>query len=351
MSRKLLSIRRIAEIKSIEGADKIEAARVDGWWVVVKKGDFKVNDLVLYFEVDSWVPNAVAPFLTKEGKEPKVYEDVVGERLRSVKLRGQISQGLILPYTGEGQEGDDLSEQYGIKLWERPVPANMRGQVAGAFPWFIPRTDQERIQNIPEVLKDRSTKYEVTLKLDGSSTTVFMHEGCPGICSRNINLKLSANNNDNIFVKTARKTGLLQAVTCFFEATGRSIAVQGELMGPGVQGNREGFEDYRIYIFDIWDIDEQRYLSVIERRDVFWEFGNLTSKWFDHVPEIFYVDDKGVYSLDNLEVNSMDDALSLPEDLEPWFKFKKPIEGVVFKSLDGTKSFKIINNNFLLGEK
>lgn len=95
--RKLATIRRIAEVKEIVGADAIEAVRVDGWWVVVKKGEYQVGQLAVYLEVDSWVPTDIAPFLTKAGHEPKEYEGIKGERLRTVKLRGQLSQGLLLP--------------------------------------------------------------------------------------------------------------------------------------------------------------------------------------------------------------------------------------------------------------
>lgn len=94
--RKLASIRRIAEIVPIEGADAIEAVRVGGWWVVTKKDEFKVDDLCVYFELDSWVPTELAPFLSK-GREPREYEGIRGERLRTVKLMKTTSQGLVLP--------------------------------------------------------------------------------------------------------------------------------------------------------------------------------------------------------------------------------------------------------------
>lgn len=124
--RKLATIRKISEIKPIEGADKIELAVLDGWQVVIKKGEYQVNDLVVYLEIDSWVPNELAPFLTPEGKEPKEYNGVKGERLRTKKLRGVFSQGLILPLSvlgkpeeiftiGEGCIGADVSEELGIQ--------------------------------------------------------------------------------------------------------------------------------------------------------------------------------------------------------------------------------------------
>lgn len=152
--RKLATIRRISELNPIPKADAIEVATVDGWKAVVKKGDFKVGDLAIYLEVDSWVPYELAPFLSKD-KEPKEYNGVKGERLRTIKLRGQLSQGLLLPidvaydedppdYDHVFLEGDDVTELLGIQKWERPVPAQLAGLMKGSFPSFIPKTDQER---------------------------------------------------------------------------------------------------------------------------------------------------------------------------------------------------------------
>lgn len=95
IKRKLASIQRIEEIRDIENADAIQAYRVLGWWVVDKKGAHKVGDLVVYCEIDSWIPHELVPFLSK-GHEPREYNRVKGERLRSIRLRGQISQGLLL---------------------------------------------------------------------------------------------------------------------------------------------------------------------------------------------------------------------------------------------------------------
>jgi hypothetical protein len=155
--RKLASIRKINLVEPIEGADAIEVATVDGWKVVVKKNEFKVGDLVVYFEIDSWVPTGLAPFLSK-GKEPREYNGIKGERLRTIKLRGQISQGLILPYAICGkicEEGEDVSELLYIQKYEAPIPAQLAGQVKSTFPSFIPKTDQERVQNIPDLLSGR----------------------------------------------------------------------------------------------------------------------------------------------------------------------------------------------------
>ena len=93
--RKLATIRKIDEIRPIPDADAIECAVVGGWTVVVKRGEFQVNDWAIYCEIDSWIPHTVAPFLSK-GQEPREFEGVKGERLRTVKLRGTTSQGLLL---------------------------------------------------------------------------------------------------------------------------------------------------------------------------------------------------------------------------------------------------------------
>ena len=95
--RKLATIRRIQEVKPIEGAGLIEAVRVDNWWVVAKKGEYPVDTLAVYCEIDSFIPNSLAPFLTKPGHFPKEYQGVQGERLKTIKLKGQLSQGLLLP--------------------------------------------------------------------------------------------------------------------------------------------------------------------------------------------------------------------------------------------------------------
>jgi RNA ligase (TIGR02306 family) len=125
--RKLATIRVIDGIQPIQGADAIECAVVGGWKVVVKKGEFLVGESALYLEIDSWVPHELAPFLTK-GDEAKEFEGVKGNRLRTVKLRGQISQGLLLPLAAisddnmtAASEGSDekVSPPNGWGSWTR----------------------------------------------------------------------------------------------------------------------------------------------------------------------------------------------------------------------------------------
>jgi hypothetical protein len=144
--RKLATVRRIHSIDPIPGADAIEVATVGGWRVVVKRGEYTPGDLATYIEIDSWIPTALAPFLSR-GREPRVYDGIAGERLRTVRLRGQLSQGLLLPYAVCGkicEEGEDVSELLGIVKYDPPVNAQLAGMAKGPFPGVITKTDQER---------------------------------------------------------------------------------------------------------------------------------------------------------------------------------------------------------------
>ena len=196
--RKLASIRRIDSLTPIDGADKIELATVGGWKVVCQKGLYNEGDLAVYFEIDSWIPHTIAPFLSK-GQYPRVFEGVEGERLKTIKLRGQLSQGLLMPLDEackniESQlfEGLDVTVPLGVLKWEKAVPAQLAGVCKGNFPSLIPKTDQERAQNLVKEIvaaSEAGIQFEITEKLEGSSMTVYRIKGEFGVCSRNLDLK------------------------------------------------------------------------------------------------------------------------------------------------------------------
>lgn len=330
IKRKLASIQRIEEVRDIENADAIQAYRVLGWWVVDKKDAHKVGDLVVYLSLDSWVPHELAPFLSK-GQEPREYNGVKGERLRTVKLRGQVSQGLLLSLESVGitvlhpeyETGMDLTEALGIQKWEAPIPAQLQGQAAGMFPTsLIPKTDQERIQNcFNDILRGDYT-YEVTMKLDGSSCTIFRWEDELRVCSRNLELKINEENKNNTFVAMALKIG---------DKIPNGLAVQGEVMGPGVQGNREGFKEHRFFVFDIFDIAKHTYLAPGERRSVCHMIG------LEHVP---------LHGTNWKAPVSVEEGLAFAEGPSINHKIR---EGLVWKcNEDPSFSFKTISNQFLL---
>jgi RNA ligase (TIGR02306 family) len=336
--RKLATIRRIAEVKEIIGADTIEAVRVDGWWVVAKKGEYEVGQLATYLEVDSWVPTDIAPFLTKAGHEPKEYKGIKGERLRTIKLRGQISQGLLLPIEQVFPEkdsnyywsmvGEDITELLGVLKWERPISPQLYGQVKGNFPSFLRKTDQERVQNIGRTLESYNNEaFEVTIKLDGSSCTIFVNEENDGVCSRNLELK---QNEDNAFWRIALDYDIHKKIRAY----GKNVAVQGELIAPNIQSNYEKVTKPEFYVFDVFDIDKQEYMLPKERQ----EFCKLLD--IPHVPII----DKAFTM-----VVDVDKLLDMAEGDGMNKGVKR--EGLVFKHNSSSFSFKAISNSYLLKEK
>lgn len=330
--RKLATIRQIDDIRAIDGADAIELAIIGGWQTVVKKGEFKLGDTVAFVEIDAWVPHTLAPFLSK-GKAPREYKGIQGERLRTVKLRGQLSQGLVLPLnpaTQFFQIGEDVSDVLGIVKWERDIPAQLRGKARGTFPAFLRKTDQERVQNLGrEVEKARAADevFEVTLKLDGTSFTAYHKDGETGFCSRN--LELMKEDASSVYAQVFAKYRLDDGL----KATGQNIAIQGEIMGPGVQGNREDLAEQTLYVFDIFDIDEQRYLLPNERANFFEMF--LAHLGIQHVPIACFINPLPSAA----DILRMADGKSLNNPVR---------EGLVFKSLERDFSFKAISNIFLM---
>lgn len=336
MTRKLARIAQITEIKPIPEADVIECAVVEnGWNVVVKKGEYQVNDLAIYCEVDSWVPYELAPFLSK-GQEPREYNGVKGERLRTVKLRGQISQGLLLPVELSffRDPGTDVTELLGIQKYEPPIPAQLSGDVEGVFPSFIPKTDQERCQNLyDEIFNEHYNEtYEVTIKLDGTSCTIYHKDGKVGVCSRNWELKETE---DNTLWKCAHSQGIIEGL----KELGRNLAIQGELIGEGIQKNQEKIKGQKFYVFDIYDIDAGRYLNANERYEIQLEFTNIGYTLI-HVPII------NTCTLQDLNISSIEDLLKYADG--PSLNPQAKREGVVFKSLDSDFTFKAISNKWLL---
>jgi len=347
--RKLATIRKIDELNPIEGADAIECAVVGGWKVVAQKGLYQVGDLAVYFEIDSWIPTELAPFLSK-GKEPREFEGVKGERLKTIKLRGQLSQGLLIPvhndktgtylmvYTDEtGEysltvaEGDDVTEALGVKKWEKPINAQLAGVCKGNFPSLIPKTDQERVQNLKkEIAAARELTFEVTEKLEGSSMTCYLIEGEFGVCSRNMDLKESEG---NAFWATARREGVEEKMRTEFGLA--DFAVQGELIGPGIQGNIYKLSEPRFYVFDIYDIRRGVYVGPRTRQAMVNDMG------LSHVPTIWH----------QWKLDADVDTLLAQAEGASWLNKDQEREGIVFKQLDGGMTFKSISNKYLLGEK
>lgn len=336
MTRKMAYIVRIDDIQPIDGADAIECAHVGGWRVVIKKGEFSVGDLVVYCEIDSWIPTEIAPFLSK-GQDPREYNGVKGERLRTVKLRGQISQGLILPISDDTKaglgsqlsEGIDLTDHLFIQKYEHPVPACLSGVSRGNFPSQVPKTDEERVQNFKS--KDwvvlNKYDYECTEKLEGSSATYAMINGEFHVCSRNLDLKET---DDNTFWKIAHQYDIEQKLR---NLGLDNIAIQGEIVGEGVQSNHYKLKGHRLYVFTVYDIVKGEYLRSRDRQKVVNDLQLL------HVPVIEPCKNISGWSVEQVLAYADGQSAINPDVLR---------EGVVFKRFDGQEHWKAVSNKYLI---
>jgi RNA ligase (TIGR02306 family) len=339
MERKLASIRRISDLSPIEGADKIELATIDGWKVVVAKDvNHKVGDLIVYCEVDSFLPIREDFEFLRKSSYKKMADGNEGFRLKTIKLRGQISQGLIVPLdvllkhgvsSDDVFEGLDVTGTLGIIKYEPPVPAQLAGQVKGMFPSFLKKTDEERIQNlVKEFPIYKLAKFYVTEKLDGSSVTYYVKDGVFGVCSRNLDLLEDEN---NTMWKFAITTGLSERMV----GLGKNIAVQGEIIGEGIQGNPYKRIGQTVKIFNGFDIDKYEYLSL------------------DSLLELTKVLELKTVPILDLEFTLPEtiDELLLMAEGKSILNIKTEREGLVIRSHDRKISFKAISNKFLLNEK
>lgn len=341
MSRKLASIRRIKEIIPHTNADALELALIDGWQVVVKKDEFKPSDHCVYFEIDSFLPREERyQFLARNSfrSTPNLGD---GYKLRTVKLRGELSQGLALPVNMFPELENvkliadlDVTDVLKVQKFELPEATMLAGRIKGNFPSFLRKTDQERVQNLIGKISNyyQDEYFEVTVKLDGSSMTVYSKDAGFGVCSRNLDL---TEDDTNAFWKMARQYDLVERLP----ALGMNIAIQGELVGPGIQGNPQKLDKLDFYVFDIYDIDRSEYMLHWERKLITSVLG------LNHVPVI----SEGM-SFSHLAREELKEyILGLAEGT--CIITDCPREGIVFKCLNKNFSFKAIANSYLLNEK
>lgn len=375
MSRRLVTVRRVATLTPIPDADRIQSAQVDGWTCVVAKGEFNTGDLAVYFEIDSFLPASDERYSFLRVKTTK-QDGFEGIRIKTMKIRKTLSQGLLVPltkfpeittildnlYTETGKEDaekdiQDMSfdEVLGVRKYDTSVQD--RAQMAtglAKFPPFVNRTDQERVQNLRNVFdKWGDAEFQESTKMDGSSMTVYflrndsahisslptildnensalrhMANGIAGVCSRNCDL---APEPGNRFWSVA----LQNEMPSKLNELNRNIAIQGELCGSSIQANFEGFDKgfHEFFVFNAWDIDEQKYLLP---REVHEELAPQLG--LRHVPVEGYRPLKEIAS-------SVKEIL---ERAEGKGVNGRKREGIVLKEARGWFSFKAISNSYLL---
>ena len=347
--RKMASIQVIRAVTPIEGADAIELSHVNGWSAVTKKGEYSVGQKVIFCEIDSWIPHELAPFLSK-GKEPREYLGIKGERLRTVKLRGQLSQGLILPLNLIEKElsflydeGEDMSETLGIVKYEPPIPAQLSGLVKGNFPSLVTKTDEERVQNIHGIKNYLNEMFVETEKLHGTSVSFVLNESNElEVCSRNLSLKEDENNLYWKLAKVNNALDMLNTVKSHYEAKGAvvvTVAIQGEGVGQGVQKGWEyGIQVPEFFMFTI----QVNGVKIPEEDYQMFANGGLNVK---SVPEVRKATIRDIVG----EAENISGTLLKYVEGKSAIDGKTIREGSVFRSLnDSSVSFKVVSNQFLL---
>jgi RNA ligase (TIGR02306 family) len=252
--RKLVTVQAIEELSPIENADLIEKARVLGWNIVVQKGLYSVGDLAAYFEVDSFLPeeNPIFQEFQPRGQKtvPVDGQDVTGHVLRTIKLRGVISQGLLMPLGALGlspyelsslEVGDDLTDLLGVFKYEPPLPTGTN--IIGPFDTrFAPKTDALRGQTLAHLWDElKALPWVPTVKIDGTSQTLVNDGGTYRIFGRNWELDAAS----AAGMAVAKKWGLLEELE-------PGDALQFELAGEGIQKNRLKLTGQRPFVFAVW---------------------------------------------------------------------------------------------------
>lgn len=347
--RKLATVDTITALRPIPGADAIEVATVRGWDVVVRKDAYRVGQKIVFFEVDTLLPvdDPRFAFLAPRGIKTVDVEggSVSGHVLRTVKLRGQVSQGLVMSADELGlrtpgddvdglPDGSDLTEALGVFKYEPPIPAHLAGQVAGVFPTrFAPKTDAERAQNLTDAwaeLAAHPAGWVATEKVDGSSVTIIADpdDGRIRYCSRNLEQKPTPELSSRVVDERIGLSAVLEP----------GMVVQAEIAGPGIQGNPLRLSDVRLVVFNVLDA-RRNYLP----RD---QWPSVALRYAAPVLELAFP---------ATAADAVAQAAGLTSAITPGAR----AEGVVWHTrdgrtltvLDGRACFKAINNVYLLKAK
>lgn len=342
--RKLASIQKITDIQPIENADMIVCATVLGWKVVVKKDTFQVGDKCVYFEVDSYLPiEEKYEFL-----RPTCFKrhELLGEgfRIKTQKIRGQISQGLVFKLSECGLSEDldidtDVTEILNVKKWEGLEQFTNMGTIISGLPFSISATDETRIQSIPNIIEEfKDLEYYITTKIDGTSITMAMKDGIFKVCSHDNEIK---NDGSSYVWDLAKKLRIEENM----KRLGLdNLAIQGELAGPKIQKNRLKLNKVEWFVFTIVDLNTLNRLDFYTMKDICEKLG------LNMVP---------LEEIGNDLPSKYSDINSLIERAKGLYPSGNKKEGIVIrptkpclsKVLMTDLSFKVLNNDFLLKEK
>ena len=342
MTRKLASVQQIKFKREIPNADAIEVVGVLGWECVSKKNEFDVGDKCVYIEIDSLLPTIPEfEFLRKS-----CYNSTFDKfRIKTVKLRKTLSQGLALPLSifpnlNNFEIGQDVTDVLGVVKYEPPIPAQIAGDVR-SFSWPIEKTDEIRVQQNDEYkfIENLTGKpYYISLKLDGTSNTFIIdpRDNEYHVCGRNYSYTRSESHS---FWKINERYEIENKLRSFAK-DGRYLAFQGECVGPGIQKNPLGLKQVDFYVFNVVDVSANKKLCFEEAEKI------VAGCGMNFVP-VLEIGEDFKYSQEQL----LEKARGKYKENFDSANEAQEREGIVIRSLCGEISFKAINNDFLLKEK
>lgn len=338
MVRKLASVQYVHDVWPIEGADKIECIGVLGWRCVAKKGEFRVGDLCVYFEIDSFLPvDERFEFLRSSCYRESDFMGC-GFRLKTQKFRGQVSQGLALPLfilgEGEWHIGDNVTELLGVRKWEVEERATSSGTIVAALPDGVPKTEETRIQAEPGLLEEfEGVPYYITTKMDGTSVSVFRIGGRFGVCGHNYEYADDGKCSAWEWMKSHQIEQRLAGAGL------DNVALQGEFCAAGIQGNPLKLQYPEWYVFTVVDVAARRRLGMQDTQKLCDELG------LSMVP----IEEQG----DSLPYGTVEELL---ERARGHYSSGSVKEGIVVRPVDprysptlsAPLSCKVINNDYLV---
>jgi len=345
----IATIQRVKNVRNHPNGDALDLCNVLGWQVVVKRNEFKENDLCVYVVIDSVLP------------EKPEFEFLRNKnfRIKPIRLRKEESAGICFPLSilpnyvpamGDTppyneprfgcptdnltiREGLDVTDAIGVKHYEKPIPASLAGQAFGSFPGYIRITDEDNLRSYPNAVPEMfSRPFYITRKDDGSSGTFFIKGGEFGVCSRRIHLKDTEGNG---FWNMARKYDVNNVLLKAFPD--KEIAVQGEVCGPGIQANKLGLKEMEFHLFNIWDINQRTYLDYAKLM----EFSNTYG-----IPMVTTIEEGNIFSYSLEDLIKLSNAQKYPTGGPAEGIVIRPKEGFYSNELKKSWSGKVINENY-----
>lgn len=378
--RELAYVVKVDEIRPIEGADRVEIAVVNGWHIMVRKDQFKPGDLAVYFEIDSKVP-AKEPFMFLEGKHFKI-------KTQKYFKGTVISQGLLMGFEDFGWdknahklgdfltkelevtysvEEDNIRKAPSVDKYKRMAQRNgklfahqpfrwlmrrtwgkkllfvffgKKGDKKATWPAWVAKTDEERVENMPWIF-DNKSPFVATEKIDGTSTTFTMKRGKFGkndfyVCSRNVVFDKPDKNcfyDTNVYIEMAEKYNIEKILESILtdDPTLDWVTLQGETYGAGIQKRDYGLKEHRFAGFNFITSKEGRWDSVHAAKFM----AQYNIPWVPILDENYILPD----TIEELRAFSHSEGSRIDGVIK---------EGIVFRSQDGSMSFKCVDPEFLM---